>query len=70
MNLGGMKYDDEFWQVFTHEAGHIMDLGALQGKSKTKSTVFTEFGKKNFAIDDPSLEYYKYSRQSETVRKG
>jgi len=46
-----------------------MDLGALQGKSKIKSNLYTEFGKKNFAIDDPSLEYYKYSRQSETIRK-
>jgi hypothetical protein len=70
MNLGGLKYDDEFWQVFTHEVGHIMDLGALQGKSRTKSAVFTEFGKKNFSIDDPSIEYYSYSRQSETIRKG
>ncbi|GHV23014.1 hypothetical protein FACS1894176_00510 [Bacteroidia bacterium] len=69
MNLGGMKYDDEFRQVFTHEVGHIMDLGALQGKNSTKSTLYTEFGKKAFALDDPSLEYYKYSRQSETIRK-
>jgi hypothetical protein len=69
MNLGGLKYADEFWQVFTHEVGHIMDLGALQGKSKTKNVVFTEFGKKNFAIDDPSLEYYRYSRASETIRR-
>ncbi|MDR2540911.1 MAG: hypothetical protein LBD11_03915 [Candidatus Peribacteria bacterium] len=69
MNLGGMKYDDEFRQVFTHEVGHIIDLGALQGKNSTKSTLYTEFGKKVFALDDPSLEYYKYSRQSETIRK-
>ncbi|MDR0859576.1 MAG: hypothetical protein LBO09_00925 [Candidatus Peribacteria bacterium] len=69
MNLGGMKYDDEFRQVFTHEVGHILDLGALQGKNNTKSTLFTEFGKKAFALDDPSLEYYHYSRQSETIRK-
>lgn len=69
MNLGGLKYDDEFRQVFTHEVGHIVDLGALQGKSRTKNPLFTEFGKQKFAIDDPSIEYYKYSRQSETIRK-
>ena len=69
MNLGGLKYSDEFRQVFTHEVGHIMDLGALQGKSRTKNNSFTEFGKTVFAIDDPSIEYYKYSRQSETIRK-
>jgi hypothetical protein len=53
----------------THEVGHIIDLGALQGKSKTKHQLFTEFGKAVFTIDDPSLEYYEYSRQSETIRK-
>ncbi|MDR3169534.1 MAG: hypothetical protein LBU27_07465 [Candidatus Peribacteria bacterium] len=69
MNLGGMEYDDEFRQVFTHEVGHIVDLGSLQGKNKNQSALYTEFGKKAFALDDPSLEYYKYSRQSESIRK-
>ena len=69
MNVWGLKYDDEFWQVFTHEVGHIMDLWALQGKSRIKSQNFTEFDKVVFTIDDPSLEYYKYSWVSETVRK-
>ncbi|MDR0369518.1 MAG: hypothetical protein LBH96_03140 [Candidatus Peribacteria bacterium] len=69
LNLGGMKYDNEYFQVLTHEMGHIVDLGSLQGKSKTKHSNFTEFGKSVFSIDDPSLEYYKYSRQSENIRK-
>ncbi|MBQ9553424.1 hypothetical protein IJU97_00180 [bacterium] len=29
---------------------------------------YTEFGKVKFAKDDPSLEYYKYSRKSEDIR--
>ena len=69
INLGGMKYENEYFQVLTHEMGHIVDLGSLQGKSKTKHANFTEFGKSVFAVDDPSLEYYKYSRQSESIRK-
>jgi hypothetical protein len=69
INMGGMKYEDEFRQVFTHEVGHIVDLGSLQGQNKTQSALYTEFGNKAFALDDPSLEYYKYSRQSETIRK-
>jgi hypothetical protein len=69
INLGGLEYDDEFRQVFSHEVGHIVDLGSLQGKNKTQSALYTEFGKKVFALDDPSLEYYKYSRQSESIRK-
>ena len=69
INLGGIMYDNEYFQVLTHEMGHIVDLGSLQGKSKTKNANFTEFDKIVFAVDDPSLEYYKYSRQSETIRK-
>jgi len=69
INLGGLIYDHEYFQVLSHEMGHIVDLGSLQGKSRTKNATFTEFGKVVFAIDDPSLEYYRYSRQSETIRK-
>lgn len=69
INLWWMKYDNEFFQVISHEMWHIVDLGWLQWTSKKKNPVFTEFGKAVFALDDPSLEYYKYSRSSETVRK-
>ena len=64
-----MKYENEFFQVFTHELGHIIDLGALNGKSRVRSTLFTEFGEKNFAINDPSIPFYSLSWQSETIRK-
>ena len=50
-----------------HEFGHIVDLGSLQGKSKAKNGNFTEFGKTVFEIDDPSLEYYRYSRWTEEI---
>ncbi len=69
INLWWMKYDNEFFQVISHEMWHIVDLGWLQWTSRSKSQNFTEFNKAVFAIDDPSLEYYKYSRASETVRK-
>jgi len=69
INLWWMKYDNEFYQVISHEIGHIIDLGWLQWISNKKSSTFTEFNKSVFAIDDPSLEYYKYSRLSEKVRK-
>ena len=64
-----MKYDNEFFQVISHEMWHIIDLWWLQWTNKKKSQIFTEFNKSVFAIDDPSLEYYKYSRSSEKVRK-
>ena len=69
INLWWMKYDNEFFQVITHEMGHIVDLWWLQWSSNNMSSIFTEFNKTVFAIDDPSLEYYKYSRSSEKVRK-
>jgi len=69
INLWWMSYDSEFFQVISHEMWHIVDLWWLQWTSKKKNPIFTEFGKPVFALDDPSLEYYKYSRASETVRK-
>lgn len=69
INVWWMIYDNEFFQVVSHELGHIIDLWWMQWVSKTKSAKFTEFGKEVFSIDDPSLEYYKYSRSSEKVRK-
>ena len=69
INLWWMKYDNEFFQVISHEMWHIVDLWWLQWTSRKKSQIFTEFNKEVFAIDDPSLEYYKYSRSSEKIRK-
>lgn len=70
INLWWMTYGNEFFQVISHEMWHIVDLGWLQWTSNKKSQLFTEFNKAVFAIDDPSLEFYRYSRASETVRKG
>ena len=67
--LGGLKYENEFFQVLTHELWHIVDLGILQGTAKKKDHDFTEFNTPKFSIDDPSLEYYAFSRDSETIRK-
>lgn len=69
INVWWMKYDNEFFQVISHEFGHIVDLWVLQWISTKKSQNFTEFEKEVFAIDDPSIEYYKYSRSSEKIRK-
>jgi len=69
INLWWMKYDNEFFQVISHEMWHIIDLWWLQWSSNQKNPIFTEFNKAVFSIDDPSLEYYKYSWSSETVRK-
>lgn len=69
LNLWNMDYESEFFQVISHEIWHIVDLWWLKWTSSKKSSIYTEFNKEVFAIDDPSLEFYKYSRSSEKVRK-
>ena len=69
INLWWMVYDNEFFQVISHEMWHIVDLWWLQWTSEQKNPIFTEFNKAVFSVDDPSLEYYKYSWSSEKVRK-
>ncbi len=58
----------EFFDVFTHELWHIVDLWVIQGVSRNKDQKFTEFGRVVFAADDPSLSYYNLSWTSESTR--
>ncbi|HKL43685.1 MAG TPA: hypothetical protein VJ892_00205 [Candidatus Absconditabacterales bacterium] len=69
INLGGVRSYTEFFELLTHELGHIVDLGMVRGFKNQKSSIYTEFGKKVFELDDPSIRYYKISWQSEKVRK-
>lgn len=59
----------EFIEILTHEIWHVVDLGMIEGKNYKKDTKYTEFGKAHFAIDDPSLTYYKISFKNETSRR-
>lgn len=69
LNILWLEGNNEFSQLSTHELGHIFDLWFLQGKQEQKDQNFTEFKKNVFSIDDPSLYYYKISRQNESIRK-
>jgi hypothetical protein len=68
INLDKIGSYTEFFEVFTHEIWHIVDLGVIQWVSRSIDTNFTEFGRSVFASDDLSLEYYKISRRSESIR--
>ena len=68
LNVDQISSYNEFLQVFTHELGHIVDLGVLQWTKSEKNTYFTEFGKVVFAINDPSFSYYSASRYAEDTR--
>lgn len=69
LNVGNIETNKEFFNVLTHELGHIFDLWILNWHNKIKSRVFTEFSQPMFSIDDPSLEFYEISWLSEKVRK-
>lgn len=69
LNLWSVSSYTEFMELVSHELWHIMDLWVIKWYSSKKSTIFTEFGKNVFAVDDASLEFYALSWQSETTRK-
>ena len=69
LNIGDMSGENEFYQVSTHELWHIIDLGFLQGVDQEKDKQYTEFKKAVFWIDDPSILFYKLSRENESIRK-
>ena len=68
INLDSFSDVAQFWQVLTHEFWHIVDLWVLNWNSSNMDQDYTEFWKVKFSIDDPSLEYYKYSRKKEDIR--
>lgn len=69
LNIAPTNDLKEFQNLSTHELSHIFDLGVMQGSTSTKSKIFTEFKKPVFSTNDPSLLFYKLSRDSETIRK-
>ncbi len=68
LNTHDIPTREEFRNVATHEFGHVKDLWVIQGTSRNKDTYFTEFWRVIWSIDDPSLDFYRISRQAENVR--
>ncbi len=69
MNVEKIPSTREYREVLTHELGHIIDLGVLNGNASQKDPTYTEFGNIERSIDDPSLKFYEISRENEDVRK-
>lgn len=69
LNTETMEGYSEYFYVTSHELGHIVDLWSLRGNVNQRNEDFTEFGKVIFREDDPSIEFYKISWESEKVRK-
>lgn len=69
LNTAQVWEKNEMIGLISHEIGHIIDLGMLQGREEKKNEIYTEFGKIVFALDDISLKYYELSRENETIRR-
>jgi len=63
-----MTYE-QFFEVLTHETGHVVDLWVLVWNWIFKSHRFTEYWKVNFYKNDPSLKFYSLCWKSEKVKK-
>jgi hypothetical protein len=68
INLWMVKSYVEFLELVSHEMWHVVDLGMIRWFSDQKDWNYTEFWKKVFEIDDPSIEFYKLSWKSEKIR--
>lgn len=69
LNTGKISQRSELREVLTHELWHVVDLWVISGKARQKNEAYTEFWRKQRSVDDPSINYYAFSRQSETARK-
>ena len=59
LNTESINSEDELQAVFTHEMGHIVDLGMLKSNSYSRSAFWTQ-GTQVFE-NDPSLDFYRLS---------
>jgi len=68
INLWNVSSYVEFLELMAHEIWHVVDLGMIRWFSNKKSNIYTEFSRSVLEIDDPSIEFYKLSWQSEKIR--
>lgn len=59
LNTESISTEDELQAVFTHEMGHVVDLGMLKPRGRTKSPFWTK-GTQVF-VGDPSINFYRLS---------
>ena len=69
MNVKKNMSYEQFFEVLTHETGHIVDLGVLVWHWFFKNKKFTEYWKPAFYDNDPSLKFYSLCWKSEKVKK-
>ncbi len=69
INISDIDNYKEFWDIFTHEFAHILDLWIIKATDWEKDEFFTEFGKSIFYKTDLSLQFYKISRLAENIKK-
>jgi len=67
LNTESISSQDELQAVFTHEMGHVVDLGMLKPNGRTKSVFWTK-GTQVFK-GDPSIDFYQLSWSDHNSRK-
>lgn len=68
-NISIMKSYLEFIEIVSHELWHLIDIDVLVWNARYFDEQFTEAWQKNFRTDDPSLNFYRLSRVSESTQK-
>ena len=66
--LGNISSQDEFTEILTHELGHIVDLGILEGNKSITQQNFFGMDHSYFALNDPSVSFYSIDRINNTTR--
>lgn len=69
INTADISSLQEFREILTHELGHIIDLWSIVGTLSTMDTSFTLGWQSTFSSDDPSLQFYRISRENTTTKK-
>ena len=67
LNTESISSENELQAVFTHELGHVVDLGMLKPNGRTKSAYWTK-GTQVF-VGDPSIGFYNLSWTDHNSRK-
>ncbi len=58
----------EFREILTHELGHIIDLGVILWTQTMLNNQFLLWDQAKFSIDDPSLNFYRISWNTNNTR--
>ncbi|MBT4936653.1 hypothetical protein HON22_01935 [Candidatus Peregrinibacteria bacterium] len=57
LGVDAIESEQELRRVLIHEIGHVVDLGALQGKRGSEKSAYKD-GSNSISVSDPSIDFY------------